>query len=51
MTDYFIGVDQKIPGWKNKITFLVTVGTTVESDMKSRFAIMGFSTRDSILDL
>lgn len=51
MTDYFIGVDWKIPDRWNKTAFLVTVGTAVESDVKSRFVIIGFSTSDSILGL
>lgn len=48
MTDYFSGVDQNIPDWLFKITFLVKVKTAFKSDIKSRFGIMSFSTSDTI---
>lgn len=45
MTDYLIGVDQKIPDWLIKITFLIKVETAVRSSIKSRFGIMSSSTK------
>lgn len=42
MTDYFIGVDKKIPDWLIKILLLGEVETAIKSDIKSRFGIMGF---------
>ena len=49
MTYYLIGADQKILNWLIKITFLVKVETAVKLGIKSRFGIMGFSIRDTIL--
>lgn len=42
VTDYYIGVDQKIPDWLIKVMFLGEVETVVRSGIKSRFGIMGF---------
>lgn len=51
MTDYFILADHKVPYWLIKITFVVKVVTAVRLGIKSRFCIMGFSTRIAILSL
>lgn len=51
MTDDHIGVDQKIADWMIKITFLGEIETAIKLVIKSRFAIMYFSTSDSILGL
>lgn len=42
MTDYLTGVSQKITDKLIKIVFLGEVKTTVYSDIKSKFSIMGF---------
>ena len=47
-TDYLIGVDQKIPDWLMKRVFLGEVEAAIRSGIKSRFGILGFSTRDAI---
>lgn len=51
VTDYFILADHKVPYWLIKITFVVKVVTAVRLGIKSRFCIMGFSTRIAILSL
>ena len=51
MTDYFIGVDKKIPNWLIKILFWREVETAIRSGMKSWFGFLGFSTSDDILGL
>lgn len=51
MTDYFIGVDHKTPGWLNKVTFLGVTEIAVRSSIKSMFGIMGFNISDDILGL
>ena len=48
---YLIGSDQKIPDWFLKIIFLGEVKIATRSGIKSRFGIMGFTTRDTILVL
>ena len=51
VTDYFILADNKVPYWLIKITFVVKVVTAVRLGIKSRFGIMGFSTRTASLSL
>lgn len=43
VVDYFIGTDQKIPDWLNKVLSLGEVQVAIRSGIKSRFSIMGFS--------
>lgn len=47
MKNYFTGADQRIPDSLIKITFLEKVETVI----KSRFDIMGFSTHEAMLGL
>ena len=47
----FLVLDQKIPDWSIKMTFLVEVETAIRSGIKSRFDIMCFSTSDAIWGL
>ena len=49
--DDLISVDQKIPNWLIKVTFLGKVKTTIRFGVKSRSGIMVFSTGDIILGL
>lgn len=51
VTDYFIGIDQKIPDWFIKVTFLGKAKIIIRSGIKSGFGIMDFNTSDSILDV
>lgn len=51
MTDDFISAGQKIPDWLIKCTFRGDTEIAIRSGMKSRFGVMGFSTRDTILSL
>ena len=51
MTDYLIGVDQKIPDWLMKRVFLGEVEAAIRSGIKSRFGILSLSTSDAILGL
>ena len=51
VTEYLTDTDQKIPDWLIKIMSLGKVVTTVRSDIKSRFVVIGFSTSDTILGL
>lgn len=43
MTDYLIGVDQTVSHWFINIMFLGEVETAINSGIKSRFGVMGFS--------
>lgn len=49
VTDYLIGIDQKISEWL--IIFLGKVEIVIRSNIKSRFGIVDFSTSGVILDL
>lgn len=51
ITDYFIGVDKKIPNWLIKIVSRGEVETAIRSGIKSWFGFLGFSTSDDILGL
>lgn len=51
MTDYLLGVDQKVPDWLIMIIFLGEFEKAIRSGIKSRFRVMGFSTSDTIVRL
>ena len=44
-------LDQNIPDWPVKVTFLGKVETAIRPIIKSRFGTMGFSMSDTILGL
>ena len=44
-------LDQNIPDWPIKVTFLGKVETAIRPIIKSRFGTMGFSKNDTILGL
>lgn len=45
------GASQEIPAWWIKVTLLRKLDTAVRSGVKSRFGILGVSTRDAIAGL
>lgn len=50
VTHHLIDIDQKIPDWL--LAYISgEVKTTIRSDVKSKFGILGFSTSDAILSL
>lgn len=51
MTDYLLGLDQKVPGWLIKIKLLEEVETAIRSGVTSRFGIMNLSTKPVVLSL
>lgn len=51
MTDALIDVDQKIPDWLIRITFLSKVQTAIRKGVTSSVGILGFGTRDAVLGL
>lgn len=51
VTDYLIGVGQKIPHWQIKTIFLGDVETAIRSGSKTKFGITGFGTSDTMWGL